>query len=45
MAKKEARRHVVGKGGDENLARKTLQSSLEYRKVSRRIAVEAHVRM
>ncbi|KAI2488944.1 CRAL/TRIO domain containing protein [Fragilaria crotonensis] len=32
MAKKEARRHLVGKGGDENLARKTLQASLEYRK-------------
>lgn len=37
---KEARRHLVGKGGDEDLARNTLQASLEYRKVSARSAME-----
>ncbi len=43
MAKKEARRHLVGKGGDEDLARKTLQASLEYRKVSTKSVMEGEV--
>jgi hypothetical protein len=34
MAMKEARRHLIGGKGDYSLALITLQSSLEYRKVS-----------